>query len=433
MRQPWIIGIAILTFIAIGLVGTPTAAGANSSKRWVGTWATAPQPALGAPTEYNNQTLRLIVRPVVGGKAARVRISNAFGTGELAIGSAHIAWRAVGAGIRTRTDHALTFGGRASVAVPAGAQVLSDPVAINVEAQSDLAVSIYLPTPTAITTNHLLALQTSYVSPSAGDLTGAADIQGATTITSWPFITGVDVTAYGRAAAVVALGDSITDGAGSTSDNNRRWTDLFALRLGADCSSRGTGVLNEGIIGNRMLFAGPAQMPFLGPAGLDRFDRDVLSQAGVRYVIVLLGINDIGLAGSAAPISERVSAAELIAGYRQIIGRAHEKSVRAIGSTLTPFEDALAGDGYYTKDKEIVREAVNRWIRTSEEFDGVIDFDRALRDPGHPTRLRPKFDGGDHLHPNDAGHQAMADAIDLRLFEKLEVLPSALVRVDSHR
>ena len=379
---------------------------------WVATWATGPAgPFPGAVPQFNNQTVRYIVHTSAGGDLVRVKISNTFGDVPLVIGGAHIAQRKVGAAIVPGSDRRLTFSGDRSFTIPAGGLVLSDPVHLDVGALSDLAVSIYLPQPSAATTMHLLALQTIYIAAGNGDFTAANDLPGASTTTAWHFLTGVEVSA--RSATIVALGDSITDGANSTTDANLRWPNVLAARL------RGrVGVADEGIIGNRILHpTEPAFGNLFGPAGLARFDRDVLAQAGVRYVIVLLGINDIGHPGSNAPATDEVSAEEIEAGHLQFIERAHEKGIRIFGATLTPFEGTTIA-GFYSPEKEVKRQAVNHWIRTSGKYDAVIDFDAAVRDPSHPARMLPAYDGGDHLHPSDAGQTAMGNAIPLRLFDE---------------
>ena len=391
---------------------------------WIGTWATAPQPFMpGALEHFQYQSLRLIVHVSAGGKQVRVKISNTYGDQPLVIAGAHIARRSAAAEIDPSTDRRLTFHGQAATTVAAKGLDVSDPVDLEVPALSDLAISIFLPQPTDATTSHLLALQTSYVS-TAGDFTGSAKFPVAKTIDSWPFLTGVDVAASDRGVAVVALGSSLTDGDGSSLDGNRRWPDVLAERLQKGGGNVAVGVLNEGIIGNRLLTDSPQQKgsPFgaaLGQAGLARFERDVLEQAGVRYVIVGLGINDIGMPGALTPASEQVSAESLIAGYRKLIARGHEKGIRVIGSTNPPFENSFLRDPpakFYTPEKEAVRQKVNDWIRDGGEFDGVIDFDALVRDPGHVTQLLPKYDSGDHLHPNDAGYEASANAISLALF-----------------
>jgi lysophospholipase L1-like esterase len=304
--------------------------------------------------------------------------------------------------------------------VPPGAPALSDPVALPVPALSDLVVSIHLPQRTAAATVHGSAFQTNYLA--AGNVTRSPTLTGATTMTSWHFLSGVSVATAPRAASVVAFGDSITDGAITTVDANHRWPDFLARRLQAQASLRHLGVLNKGIGGNRLLHDGNTLPgtpfsglgPIFGDSALSRFDRDVLAQPGARAVIVLLGINDIGQPTSLAPPSEAVTVDELIAGHRQLIARAHERGLRILGGTLTPFQDTTI-PGYYSAENEAKRAALNRWIRTSGEYDGVVDFDRAVRDPAQPLRMLPRYDSGDHLHPNDAGMRAMADAIPLRL------------------
>lgn len=390
----------------------------SANNHWVGTWATGPAGPAGAAMQYTNQTLRLIVHTSIGGDAVRIRISNTFGTGPLSIGATHIARRVEASSILPESDHVLTFSGKPSFTIPAGAVVLSDPVRMQVPALADLAVSIYLPGTAIASTTHLLALQTSYIANGTGDFTAAANLPGATTTTSWDFLTGVDVLEQSDGATIIALGDSITDGANSTIDTNQRWPSFLAARLQQDKDLNHLGVLDEGIIGNRILH--PTEVSFgnlFGPAALARFDRDVLSQAGVKYVIVLLGINDIGHPGGSAPASEYVSADEIIAGHLQLIARAHEKGLKIFGCTLTPFEDTKL-EKFYSPEKEKLRQAVNQWIRTSGAYDAVIDFDKAVRDPDHPARFLPAYDGGDHLHPSDAGQKAMANSIDLMLFHE---------------
>jgi lysophospholipase L1-like esterase len=413
--------VATCAVATLTLTGSAVATGRPGS--WTGTWSTAVTGPATAPvpeTVFDNQTLRQIVHTSIAGRSLRVRLSNEYGTEPLVIGEARIARHAGGAGIVAGTDRRLTFGGRSSFSIPPGAPALSDPVALPVPALSGLVVSIHLPQRTAAATVHGSAFQTNYVA--AGNVTGSPTLAGATTTTAWHFLSGVSVAATPRAASVVAFGDSITDGAITTVDANRRWPDFLARRLQGQAALRHLGVLNKGIGGNRLLHDGntlPGQPfsgigPLFGDSALSRFDRDVLAQPGVRSVIVLLGINDIGQPTSIAPPSEAVTTDELIAGYRQLIARAHERGVRIIGATMTPFQDTTI-PGYYSETNEAKRAAVNRWIRTSGEYDGVIDFDRAVRDPAQPLRMLAQYDSGDHLHPNDAGMQAMADAIPLRL------------------
>ena len=400
----------------------------RDGKQWIGTWATAPQPFIPETLQtFRNQSLRLIVHTSAGGTKVRIKISNTYGDRPLLIGGAHIARRTAAAEIDPRSDRMLKFQAKPSTTVAAGSMVVSDVVEMDVPALSDLAVSFFLPQRTEARTSHSMAKQTSYVSPETGDSTSAANFPVAKTIDSWPFLTGVDVEDSPGAAAVVAFGSSLTDGDGTTTDTNGRWPDVLAERLQKVAGREARiGVLNEGIIGNRLLHDSPkgADNPFgagLGQAGLARFERDVLAQAGVRYVIVGLGINDILFpAFPFTPPNEKVSAEDIISGYRQLIARGHRKGVRVIGTTNPPFENsAFEGfvTAFYTSEREAIRQKVNDWIRGSGEFDGVVDLDAVLRDPSHPTQLLPAYDSGDHLHPNNAGCIAEGNAFPLALFE----------------
>jgi lysophospholipase L1-like esterase len=410
-------GVIFVFFVFFVPERAAVGASQSSQGHWVGTWATAPAGVSGTPEHFNNETLRLIVHVSAGGEQVRVRISNTFGAEPLVIGAAHVAQRGKDAGIVAGSDRALAFGGRASFSVPPGALVVSDPVTLHVAPLSDLAVSIFLPAATTESTTHVTALQTNYVSK-PGDFTGAVSFDAARTLTRWPFLTGVDVSGPAQAGAVIAFGDSITDGANSTAGANHRWPDYLAARLQQRADLRHLGVLDEGIIGNRILHATEPQFGNLfGPAGLARFDRDVIAQPGVRYVIVLLGINDIGHPGGSAPATDAVSPVEMEAGYRQMIARAHAHGIKVFAATLLPFEGTTLAN-FYSAEKETRRAAVNEWIRAGGAFDGVIDFEKAVRDPAHPTRMLPAYDGGDHLHPSDAGMQAMANAIPLDLFKR---------------
>lgn len=405
----------------------------QDGKQWIGTWATSPQsPIPGSVQTFRNQTLRLIVHTSAGGMKVRIKISNTFGDHPLQIGNAHIARRISAAEIDPTSDRAVTFNGHASTTVPARSMLASDPVELDVPALSDLAISLFLPEPTQATTSHILAMQTSYVAD-VGDFTAAVKFPVSKTIHSWPFLTGVDVAASPRGVAIVALGSSLTDGDGTMRDTNGRWPDVLAERLqkakGADGKVE-IGVLNEGIIGNRLLTDSPVQAAggqfgaALGQAGLARFERDVLSQAGIKYVIVGLGINDIAFPGSLTPATESIGAESVIAGYHQLIARAHQKGIRVIGTTNPAFANSFLAlppptptITFFTLEKESVRQKVNDWIRTSGEFDGVVDLDKVLRDPSLPTRLLPTYDSGDHLHPNNAGCLAEGNAFPLALFE----------------
>ncbi len=414
--------------VACALLFTGTVIGADT--HWVGTWATASQPAPSDNTEvFRNETLRLIVHVSVGGNRVRVRLSNVYGDVPLAIGAAHIGQRGKGADISPGTDRPLRFSGKASITIPPRSEAFSDAVVLEVPPLSDLAVSLYLPETTHATTSHLLALQTNYVSQK-GNATATVQFPVERTLPSWPILTGVDVAASTRGAAIVAFGSSLTDGDGSTEDANQRWPDLLAQRLQkAGGALAELGVLNEGIIGNRLLSDSPrgGGSPFgalLGEAGLRRFERDVLAQSGVEYVVLALGVNDILFpAFPFVPTSEVHTAEDIIAGYRALIARAHAKKVRIIGSTIPPFEGATFGSGsealdLYTPERDRSRVAVNEWIRNSGAFDGVIDFDAAVRDPSHPSRLRPELAAKDRLHVNDQGSEAQVEAISLDIFTR---------------
>jgi lysophospholipase L1-like esterase len=364
-----------------------------------------------AHLEFSGQTLREIVHTSIGGGTVRVRLSNVFGKQGVEIGAVHLAVRGKDAEIASGTDRTLTFSGRPSVTIPPNAMILSDPVKLAVQPASDLAVSIYLPNRALGGGVHYAAEQTSYIGP--GDQAAAPAISQPQPVTSWIFLAGVDVQASESAGAVVAFGDSITDGARSTLDANHRWPDILAARLRAR-KGRELGVVDAGIGGNRILHDAQSNVRF-GVNALARFDRDVLEQPGVKYVVVLEGINDLGHAGSSAPLSETVTADDLIAALRQLIARSHERGVKIFGATLTPFEGTVF-NGYFSPEKEAKRKALNQWLRTAKEFDGVIDFDKAVSDPAHPDRVLPAYDSGDHLHPGDAGYKAMADSVDLTLF-----------------
>ena len=396
-----------VTCVIAGLATDQAAFAGPDKEHWVVTWGTAlHQPAPGPPgltnSGFTNQTLRQIVHTSVGGSQARVRLST-FGADALVIGSAHIALRDAGAAIVPGSDRTLTFGGQPSISIPPGALVLSDPVELDVPALGDLAVSIFVPGSTGPTTWHFVALQTSYISP-PGDFTVAHVMPVAATMQAWFWLAGVEVMATKQTGAVVTFGDSLTDGAQSTPDSNKRWPDHLAQRLMAQPSNHKMGVMNAAITGNRLLHDG------IGPNGLARFDRDVLTQSGVTHVIMLLGNNDILFVFSP---SEAVAAEQIIEGHRQLIERARARGIKIYGGTLTPFE----GFFFSSPEKEARRQVVNAWIRTSGAYDAVIDYDEILRDPSSPTRLLPLYDSGDHLHPNDLGYEVMGSAINLKLFK----------------
>jgi lysophospholipase L1-like esterase len=394
---------ACAALLATGLAG----AAKNPAENWVSTWGSSPVAPLPANTTnpgFTNQTVRMIVHTSVGGSQVRVRLSNAFSTDPLPIGAAHIALRTKDSATVPGSDHALTFAGSGSVAIPPGALVLSDPVAVSVPAMGDLAVSLFLPGPTGQATWHPAAHETTYVSK-PGDFTAQAEMPVDHTVASWFYLTDVEVATPKRTLAIVALGDSITDGTASVTGANHRWPNFLSQRLAQ--GRMNLAVVDQGIGGNRVLH------DLTGPNALARFDRDVLAQTGVGYVTVLLGINDIGRSTTGTP-PQPVTADELIAGHKQLIERAHEAGLKIFGCTLTPYE----GASYFSAEGETKREALNEFIRHGGAYDGEIDFDAATRDPNHPTKFLALYDSGDHLHPNDAGYQAMANAIDLSLFKK---------------
>ncbi|HTW73326.1 MAG TPA: SGNH/GDSL hydrolase family protein [Steroidobacteraceae bacterium] len=348
----------------------------------------------------------MIVRTSIGGSRVRVQLSNAFGAAPLPIGAAHIALSGAGSAIVAASDRVLTFSGQPSVLIPVGAEVLSDPVDLRIAPLTRLAVSVYVAGQTADPTEHLTGLHTTYIS-GTGDFTAAASLPDASTRQSWYWLSGVDVLAPSGTGLIVAFGDSITDGVNSTPDTDRSWVGQFAQRLLAGSARGNWAVIDEGISGNRLLNDG------IGTAALARLDRDVFSQPGVRWLIVLEGINDIGFPHLPGVQSAgEVTARELIDAQKQIIERAHLRGIRVMGATLTPF----GGAAYYSDSGESVREAVNQWIRTAHAFDAVVDFDAVVRDPQNPRYIRTSFNDTDHLHPNDAGYRAMADAIDVAVF-----------------
>ncbi len=418
-QKPREMGLPFLVLLL--LIATVLTAGAAPSfhrvsthSHWIGTWSTSPMPpdlSGISTTGFDNQTVRLIVHTSVAGNVLRIRLANTFGTVPLTIGQANVAVQHHGASIIRETDRRLTFGGSPSVTIPIGAEVYSDSLAFPLRAHQNLAVSLYVPQPSGATTWHELSWQNSYISQ-AGD--HAADTQGTaftTTVTSWFWLDGIDVVASTSEGAIVTLGDSITEGYHSTINANHRWPDILARRLLALPPSQQESVLNEAISGNRVLNTAPC----CGINALARLDRDVLAQDGVRYVVYLEGINDIGFSRLIGPESAphtNVSAAQIIAGIKQIIAQVHAKGLKIYGGTLTPFQ----GAAYYYPAGEAKREAVNYWIRTSGAFDAVIDFDKVVRDPHNPHLLLAAYDSGDHLHPNDKGYAAMANSIDLGLF-----------------
>jgi lysophospholipase L1-like esterase len=377
---------------------------------WVATWGAAMLATRsGHAPDFTSQTLRQIVHVSAGGEQARVWFSNRFGTEPLLIGAAHIALRTTADAIDATSDHALTFNHNASVIIPPGATIVSDPVAVHIPPLANLAISSYFPNHTMGKTQHGLANQTSY--RAGGNQTSAASLTDtAKPMESWYFLSGVDVVAPGD-AAVVTLGDSITDGARSTPDTNHRWPDDLAARLAEDANAKAAGVVgvvNVGISGNRVLLDGA------GPNALSRLNQDVLARSGARDLIVLESINDITrYADDHQPVGDLEQRLELA--FAEMAKQAHQHGIRIFGATLTPYQ----GCSCFTPEGEAVRDGLNQWIRTSPVLDGYVDFDKATHDPQHPLQYLPQYDSGDHVHPSDAGYQVMANAIDLNLFTKV--------------
>jgi lysophospholipase L1-like esterase len=416
-RRSGVLNTAFKTISATALVVafTVTSAAARAED-WIGTWTASVQPVwepdfpvpTNLPRNLWNQTIRQTVRASIGGKQVRVVFSNEYGTQPLLIGAAHVALADKGAAIVAGSDRKLTFGGKDSIEIPPGAPAISDPIALEVAPLTKLSVSLFVPRTSPTSSMHWDGHDTAYIA--SGDQTAAADFKADSTIVSRIFLSGVMVDAAPDARAIVAFGDSITDGDGSTVDGFDRWPDNLAARL-VQAGGPTVAVLNQGISGAKIL------RDRMGVNALARFDRDVLSQPHVTTVTLMMGINDIGWPGCGlAPNDPQPTADEIIAGYQQLVTRAHLHGLRIIGVTLTPFGDSFQGtpfEGYYSEAKEKIRSAVNAWIRNSGEFDGVIDFDKAVRDPAKPTHIQAQYDKGDHLHPNPAGYKAMADSIDL--------------------
>jgi len=405
-----IVGAAALSVSSFAL--SPASAQVQTTS-WISSWTASPQAPRGVmPASFSNRTIRQIVHLSIGGNKIRVRLSNEFGAKPVLIGAASVAMAGGTSDIVSASLRPLTFGGSKSVIIQPGAPAVSDPVEFNVAPLSDVAVSLYLPAATELGTVHATGLQTAYVS-TTGDFTASSEFPVVDSFVNRFFLTGVMVEPSSPVRAIATFGDSITDGTASTVNANARWPDVLARRLKE--AGVAAAVLNQGIAGNRVLSDGA------GVSALARFERDVLSQPGVSHVVIFVGINDIGWPGTAIEPGGIVRTAdEIIAGYKQMIERAHLRSIKVIGSPLTPFENALAGgpnQGYFTPEKEAKRLAVNNWIRTSGAFDGLIEFDRVVADPAHPSAIAAAYDSGDHLHPNDAGYKAMGEAVDLKLFQ----------------
>lgn len=405
---------ALLSFIACVLVPSlalasskPKSHESNPEAHWVGTWSTAPVSQSNSKSRFSEDTtLREIVHVSLGGSSVRIVLSNAFGADTLKIGGANIALISNASTISGASAPAL-FHGQPAVDIPAGAEVVSDPIALALPALSDLAVTIFVPGQTISTiTQHGFADQTNY--ELAGNQLASTDFANADTLRSWPFLKAVEVTAPADAGAIVCFGDSITDGALSTPDKNARWPDVLARRLQANKTTTHLGILNEGIGGNRLLH------DVTGPNALERFDRDVLDQSGVKYLIILEGINDIGHAYDPEKPYDVITADQLEMALTQLIERAHAHGIKVIGATLTPY----VGAKYESDQGEKVREAENDFILHSGKFDGVIDFAKATADATDPTRFAAAANSPDNLHPRDAGYLLMGNSIDLNLFTK---------------
>ena len=381
----------------------------DNNRHWVGTWTTSPAPSESG-MDFNNHTLRMNPRVSIGGDTLKVRLSNAYGNGKLLISSAYVGIRDNGPAIMPDSERKLTFGGSGSATIAAGALVVSDPVKLNVEPLADLSVTFYLPgeIPTGFQITGRYARQTNYISP-PGDFSAETVMPVGTITDEWFFVSGIDVLASKETGGVVALGDSLTDANISTHDAYKRWPDQLARRLIARQGGRPLGVMNQGLGGNRILH------DLRGDSGLRRFDRDVLAQPGVTHVIVMLGTND--LRNRIAKPEEEVTAKQMISGLGQMALRAQARGIKLFGATLTPFGNETFLPGAWNPVREGHRVAVNNWIRKSGALDGVVDFDKALRDPECPTQMLPIYDCGDGLHPSDLGYCKMGDAIDLAMFD----------------
>ena len=432
MRRDSVLAIAFVVFLAGCLMGFAADTKQQSlDDHWVATWATAldmaptkmevpvlppgltapdfskmhgTRPKMQVPAKLENETIRMIVHTSIGGGQVRVQLSSATGKGEVTIGSAHIAVRSKDSEIVDGTDRTLTFGGKGSLTLEPGVILLSDPVNLDVRPLTDLAVSLYLPKDSGAPTSHALGLHKGFISK--GDVTASKSMPEPTDTYSYLWLSAVDVKVTKQAAAIVALGDSITDGFSTTTDTNMAWPTLLAGRLNTNDATSKLAVLNKGISGNEVLRDGA------GVSALARFDRDVLSPSGVKWVIVLEGINDINLHGQVTG-PDALTPEDLEFGYKQIIERAHSHGIKVMGSTI------MAEEGVWlsTPTGEKTRQSVNQWIRTSGAFDAVVDLDEATCDPQHRSALRKEFDSGDHIHPNDAGNKAMAEAINISAFK----------------
>ena len=408
---------SMLLLACFVLSGVSSAQGTGKDGHWVSVWGASQYvPIKFGPTPPESalvdKTVRMVVRTSVGGNRLRIRLSNAFGTSTLAIGAAHVALTDEGSKILPGSDRVLTFGGRPNVDIPAGAPAISDPIDLSTKPLAEISVSVYLPGSTAVTESHRGAPRDSYIS-GPGDLTSKQELPDSEAKPAWYFLAGVEMWEQETTTSIVAFGDSITEGSNNPRSPYSDYPDQLANRLSSAQAEAPMAVINEGIGGNRILHDGA------GTSALTRFDRDVLSHPGVSNLIVLLGVNDIGFprirmselkipnVGANPFASQRVSAEDMIWGLQQIIARGHEHGIKVFGATMMPFE----GTNSYDAEGDAIRQAVNKWIRTANAFDRVLDFDELVRDPEHPLRLRAEYDSGDHIHPNPAGYKAMADSI----------------------
>lgn len=381
---------------------------AHAKKQWVGTWATAPQlvePHNNPPQPgLTNNSLRQVVRVSIGGKTIRVKFSNEHSKSPVSLKSAQIAASKGGGAIDAKTNKALTFDGKKEITLAAGAVAYSDPIAFKLTPRMDVAITLYLGETSADVTGHPGSRTTSYIIK--GNDPAVADFTGAVTTDHWYIINGIDVKASGKTSAVAIIGNSITDGRGSTTNLQNRWPDIFSERLLKNKKTSGVAVLNMGIGGNCVLAGG------LGPTAVSRFERDILNQPGVRWAVVYEGINDIGnIPNSESAATNRANA--LIEAYKQMIEKAHARGIIIYGATIMP----VKGNGYYSTYRDMCRNRVNEWIRTSGAFDGVIDFDKAMQDPADPAKMKDELQE-DYLHPNVSGHKAMGECVDLGLFTR---------------
>jgi lysophospholipase L1-like esterase len=403
----WSSAIAALLLVTLSVAGPLSRAQEQSDPRWVTTWTASPStlPGQADPQDpAQDQTLRLISHSSVGGDSVRIRLSNTHGNGPITVGAASIAMQSTGSSIRAGSSSTLSFSGQASVTIPRGAVVISDAINYPVPQMSNLSVSLYLPANSGFLTAHALSNQVNYLSED-GDQTQSTSLSNASETPAWPLLTAIDVISPDSVSAIAMVGDSITDGWGSTASANQRWPNHFSRRLFADSTAKKFAVVNAGISGNRVTTEGNARF---GQNLQARFERDVLALSNVTHMVLMEGVNDIGM----SPSGDLISSAEVIAGYRQIIARAHAAGIKIIAATLTPYE----GAAYFTAAGENIRQEINAFIRDSGEFDGVIDFEKAVQDPTQPSRILPEFTE-DNLHPNDAGYKAMADMVAIDLFE----------------